>query len=415
MDPSSLQTETVPAAAAPPRPVPFLDLKAQYAEIRGELHDAVLRVLDSQAFILGPEVEALEQDLAAYVGADHAVAVASGTDALVLSLRVLDVGPGDEVVTSAYSFFATAGAILQCGATPVFVDVDPGTYNLDPQALGAAMTPRTRALLPVHLYGQCAEMDPILAAAARAGVPVVEDAAQAIGARDGDRRAGALGTLGAFSFYPTKNLGGIGDGGLITTNDARLAARLRALRNHGQLRPYEHEFLGHNSRLDALNAAALRVKLRHLDRWTDLRRERAERYRRLMHATGLTSPAPDAIGLPVERPGAWHVYNQFVIRVPERDAVRDALQRQGIGCAVYYPRPLPDQPCLRSLGLPSGAYPNAAAAAREGLALPIYPELTPQQQERVVEALAALLRGRRGAPGLTAGPSTGTAAPRCRE
>jgi dTDP-4-amino-4,6-dideoxygalactose transaminase len=377
-------------------PVPFLDLRAQWRALRDETLPRLIEVLDSQALILGPEVEALEGELARSVGSRHAIAVASGTDALHLALRSLDLGPGDEVVTSAYSFFASAGAILLAGARPVFADIDPVTFNILPASARRAIGPRTRALLPVHLYGQCAEMEPLLQLALEAGVPLVEDAAQAIGACSEARPAGSMGRLGCFSFYPTKNLGGIGDGGMIVTRDDALASRLRALRNHGQTAPYEHAELGLNSRLDALNAAALRVKLRHLGRWTEARRQRAARYVELLAATGLAGESLDEapLLLPAERPGAWHVYNQFVVRVRGRDSLRKALQQAGVGSAVYYPRTLPLQPALAALAAGQGPFPNAEAAARETLALPIYPELTDSQQARVVELIARHFRAK---------------------
>ncbi|HWP34036.1 MAG TPA: DegT/DnrJ/EryC1/StrS family aminotransferase [Thermodesulfobacteriota bacterium] len=382
-------------------PVPLLDLKAQYATIREEIRAAVDRVLEAQRFILGPEVEALERELAAYTGVAHAVGVSSGTDALLLALTALDIGPGDEVLTTPYTFFATAATIHRVGATPIFADIDPRTYNLDPDALEAALRDRlarggrVRAILPVHLFGLPAEMGRIGALARRHGLAVIEDAAQAIGAEyageTGRRRAGAMGAIGCFSFFPSKNLGGAGDGGLCTTDDARLAARLSALRVHGSRRPYEHEEVGVNARLDALQAAILRVKLRHLEGWHAARAANAERYRRLFREAGLAAPA-GPVELPADGAPHRHVYHQFVVRVPARDALRAALTAAGIGCAVYYPRPLHLQPCFAHLGYREGAFPQAERAARETLALPIYPELTEAQQAEVVEAIARFYR-----------------------
>jgi dTDP-4-amino-4,6-dideoxygalactose transaminase len=368
-----------------PAAVPFLDLRLQYRSIQAEIEAALRPVLEAQALILGPEVEALERELSASTGVSQAIAVASGTDALYLALRALRIGPGDEVLTSAYSFFATAGAILQVGARPRFADIQLADFNVDPEAAAAAISPSTRALMPVHLFGQCASMDPLEALARQAGIPIVEDAAQAIGARFGERTAGSIGALGCLSFYPTKNLGGLGDGGMVLTSDAQLASLLRALRNHGQTGPYEHRHLGCNSRLDALNAAALRVKLRHLARWTEERRARAARYRQLFGDAGLLG---QAVTLPGELPGRYHVYNQFVIRIPDRDALRRSLESQGIGSMVYYPRPLPAQPVLVDLGYRADAFPRAVEAARTSLALPLYPELSGEQQQRVVSAIA---------------------------
>lgn len=378
-------------------PVPLLDLRAQYAAIRDEVRAAVDAVFESQRFVLGPEVEALEAELAAYSGAAHAVAVSSGTDALLLALMALDVGPGDEVVTTPFSFFATASAIHRVGATPIFADIDPATYNVDPEALEATVRDRlgrggrVRALLPVHLFGLPADMAPIEALAARHGLAVVEDAAQAVGAEyvgpgGRRRRAGAMGAVGCLSFFPSKNLGGAGDGGLCLTGDERLAERLRALRVHGSRVRYVHEEVGINGRLDALQAAVLRVKLRHLERWHEARRRNAARYRRLFREAGLAAPDGPVV-LPVEGEPHRHVYNQFVVRVPRRDEVVTRLRQAGIGCEVYYPVPLHRQPCFAHLGYPEGAFPESERAAREVLALPIYPELTEDQQVEVVNAV----------------------------
>lgn len=366
-----------------PMRVPLLDLQAQYGPIRDEVLAAMTRVCDSQQFILGREVELLETELASMLGVRHAVGVSSGTDALLVAMMALGIGPGDEVITPTYSFFATAGSVARLGARPVFVDIDPATCNIDPAAAEAAMTPRTRAVVPVHLFGQSADMRPILELARARGIVVVEDAAQAIGATCEGALVGGLGEVGCFSFFPSKNLGAFGDAGLVTTNDEALAERVRLLRGHGMHPKYYHRFLGGNFRIDALQAAVLRVKAPHLAAWTDARRRNADRYRALFAAHGLTD-----VGLPIERPGRRHIYNQFVIRVPERDRLRAFLAEQGIGTEIYYPVPFHLQECFAPLGYREGEFPHAEAAARETLALPIYGELTEAQQAHVVEAIA---------------------------
>jgi dTDP-4-amino-4,6-dideoxygalactose transaminase len=363
--------------------VPLLDLVAQYQPLRDEILQAIARVCDSQRFILGPEVEALERELADRLEAPHAVAVSSGTDALLVALMALGIGAGDEVITPTYSFFATAGCVRRLGATPVFVDIDPVTYNLDPRLVERAITPRTRAILPVHLYGLCADLDPIVAIARRAAVPIIEDAAQAIGARYRGRQAGTIGDVGCFSFFPSKNLGAFGDGGLVTTADARLAAELRLLRNHGAEPKYFHSRIGGNFRLDALQAAVLRVKAPHLDRWTAMRRRNADRYRALAAEFGL-----DQVTLPVEPAGYTHIYNQFVIRGPQRDALRAHLAAHRIGTEIYYPVPFHRQECFQDVTPAGAAFPEADRAAETSLALPIYGELTAEQQRAVVAAIA---------------------------
>ena len=373
--------------SAAPVQVPMLDLQAQYRPIRDAIIDVVTRVCDSQRFIMGPEVEAMERELAAYLGVAHAVGVSSGTDALLLAMMALGIGPGDEVVTSTYSFFATAGCIARTGATPVFVDIDPITYNIDPAAAAAAITPRTRAIIPVHLYGQSADLDPLLDIAQRAGVPVIEDAAQAIGAAYKGRMVGGFGRVGCFSFFPSKNLGAFGDGGLVTTGDATLAADLRRMRVHGADRQYYHQVIGGNFRLDALQAAVLRVKLPHLAGWTEARRRNAARYAGLFAEYGLTG----RVTLPPEVPDRHHVYNQYVVRVPDRDAVKAYLESRHIGCAIYYPVPFHEQACFAYLGYRTGQFPHAERASRETLALPIYGELTVEQQRHVVTAMAEAL------------------------
>lgn len=369
-------------------PVPLLDLQAQYRPLREALLAAVTRVCDSQRCILGDEVVALEHELASALGVAHALGVSSGTDALVAALMALEIGPGDEVITPTFSFFATAGSVVRVGARPVFVDIDPATFNLDLDAVARAITPRTRAVMPVHLYGQAVDMAALTAITAPRGIPIIEDAAQAIGARDRDRCVGGLGAVGCFSFYPTKNLGAFGDGGLVTTNDARLAERLRLLRDHGQHPKYHHALVGGNFRLDAIQGAVLRVKLPHLPSWTEGRRTNAARYRALFAEAGLA----DRLGLPFERPDAYHIYNQFVIRVPERDRVRAHLTTQGVGTEIYYPVPFHRQACFAALGHDVTAFPHADAAAAQVLALPIFAELTAAQQARVVETIGEALR-----------------------
>jgi dTDP-4-amino-4,6-dideoxygalactose transaminase len=365
--------------------VPLLDLQAQYAPLREKILAAIARVADDQRFILGPEVEALERELASLIGVRHAIGVSSGTDALIVAMMALGIGPGDEVVTPTYSFFATAGCVSRLGAAPAFVDIDPVTFNLDPAAVERAITPRTRAIVPVHLFGLCADMDPILAIARQHGVAVIEDAAQAIGARFRGRRAGAMGRIGCFSFFPSKNLGAFGDGGLVTTDDDALAARMRLLRTHGAEQKYFHKVVGGNFRLDAIQAAVLRVKLPHLSEWTEARRRNADRYRVLFRQAGLDG----VVTLPVEPDGRSHIYNQFVIRAPRRDQLRAHLMSAQIGTEIYYPVPFHLQACFASLGRRRGDFPESERAADETVALPIYGELTEAQQRYVVESLAA--------------------------
>jgi dTDP-4-amino-4,6-dideoxygalactose transaminase len=368
-------------------PVPLLDLRAQYRPIRDEILAAITRVCDSQRFILGADVEALERELAACLGVRDAVTVSSGTDALLASFMALGIGSGDEVITSTYSFFATAGCVARVGATPVFVDIEPVTYNIDSDAIRDAITPRTRAIVPVHLYGLPADMDRIMAIADAAAISVVEDAAQAIGATYRGRMAGSFGLAGCFSFFPSKNLGAFGDGGLIVTNDAAFAHELRLLRNHGAEPKYFHKRIGGNFRLDAMQAAVLRVKLPHLSGWTERRRENAERYQALFSEAGLTG----RVTLPVSPPEHYHIFNQYVVAVPERDRVRAFLSERGIGTEIYYPVPFHLQECFARLGYGPGDFPHAEAAARSTLALPIYAELTPEQQAAVVSAIADAL------------------------
>ena len=351
--------------------VPLLDLKAQYADIKQEMDAAIQRVLDSTRFIGGPEVSGLEEEIARYSQCAHAIGCASGTDALMLALRALGVGPGDDVVTSAYSFFASAGVVVNAGATPVFVDIDPSTYNLDAHRLEAAITPSTKAVIAVHLYGQCCDLTAVKAVCAKKKVWLIEDAAQAIGAEWEGQRAGSAGDLGCFSFFPSKNLGAAGDGGMVVAQDAALAERVRLLREHGAKPKYHHSLVGTNSRLDAIQAAILRVKLKHLDRWSEKRARNASLYDRLLEGSRVGRPYRDA--------RARHIYNQYVIRAEARDALRQHLTDRGIGTEIYYPVPLHLQKCFASLGYQEGDMPQAEAAAREVLALPIYPELTEEQ------------------------------------
>lgn len=368
--------------------VPLLDLQAQYRPLRDELLAAITRVCDSQRFILGPEVDALERELEDALEVSHAIAMSSGTDAILATLMAIGVGPGDEVITPTYSFFATAGCVARVGATPKLVDIDPATFNVDPEAVRTAITSRTKAIMPVHLYGQMADMDALLAVAGDRDIPIIEDACQAIGARRDGRQAGSIGTVGCFSFFPSKNLGAFGDAGLVTTNDAALAHELRLLRNHGAEPKYFHQRVGGNFRLDALQAAVLRVKLPHLDGWSEARRANARRYDELFAAAGLTA----GVVRPREMPGCRHIFNQYVVRVPDRDRVRSFLDAQGIGTEIYYPVPFHLQECFASLGHSRGDFPHAEEAAAATLALPIYGGLTFEQQQRVVEAIGEALR-----------------------
>lgn len=366
--------------------VPLLDLKEQNDKLRPEVEAALGRVLDSNAFILGGEVAELEKELAAYCNAEYAIGCASGSDALLLAMMALDVQAGDEVITTPYSFFATVSAITRLGARPVFVDIDPQTYNLDVDQVAAAITDKTKAVQPVHLYGQCADMERLLEVCEQHGVPVVEDAAQAIGAEENGRRAGSIGAVGCFSFYPSKNLGGMGDGGFMTANDADLADKLFALRVHGSKERYYHKWVGLNSRLDGFQGAVLRVKLPHLDGWSDRRKANADRYRELFKGTA----AEGKVILPLERENVRHIYNQFVVRVPERrDQLREYLTNAGVGTDIYYPVPLHLQECFAYLGYGPGDFPEAELASQQTLALPIYPELKAEQQEYVVQQIAA--------------------------
>jgi len=367
--------------------VPLLDLQVQYSAIRADVLAAIARVCDSQQFIMGQEVERFEAEIARAIGVTHAIGISSGTDALLVSLMALDIGPGDEVITPTFSFFATAGSVARLGAVPVFVDVDDDTLMMEAAAVEAAITPRTKAIIPVHLFGLCADLDPISAVASRRGLAVVEDAAQAIGASYGGRAAGTMGALGGFSFFPTKNLGAFGHAGLVTTNDPQLAARVRLLRNHGAEAKYYHHEIGGNFRLDALQAAVLGVKLPHVSAWNEQRRANAARYRQLFAQAGVHD-----VRLPIEPEDRIHTYHQYVIRVPDRDRVRAFLASRGIGTEVYYPLPFHRQQCFASLPSAAQAFPVADRAASEVLALPIFPGLTHDQQEHVVGSLAEALQ-----------------------
>ena len=399
-----LKTDASPAGIkAEFQPVPLLDLKAQYSAIREELREAIDRVAESQHFILGPEVVALEKDVAEYSQCEFGIGVSSGSDALLVTLMAIDIKPGDEVLTTPYTFFATAGAVSRLGAKPIFVDIDPLTYNLEPAALEAAITERTRAIIPVHLYGQMADMDAIMEIAARHKLYVIEDAAQAIGSEYKGRRAGSIGDFGCFSFFPSKNLGGFGDGGMVTANDPVLADRVKLLRNHGYSPKYYNKVVGGNFRLDAIQAAVLRVKLKYLDLWTEARQRNAALYRDLFNRAELSINPQSLLGndgafqtlddlngvvLPVEAPDRRHIYNQFVIRSRRRDELINFLKERKIGTEIYYPVPMHLQECFADLGYGAGDFPASERAADETLALPIYPELTEEMMERVVSAVA---------------------------
>lgn len=371
------------------RGVPLLDLHSQFESIRDEVMAAVTRVFESQQFILGPEVEKLEAELAAYCQVPYAVGCGSGSDALFLALLALDVRPGDTVITVPFTFFATAGAIVRAGARPVFVDIDEATFNMDPAALREAVRehPQAKAIIPVHLYGACAEMDEILAIAAEAGIPVIEDAAQAIGSEYRGRRAGSFGSIACFSFFPTKNLGGAGEGGILTTKDEQLAQRLKALRNHGSKVRYYHDEVGVNSRLDGIQGAVLRVKLRHLDAWIARRQAHAEQYVTRLEAAGVPVRTP-RVAAAVNR----HIYHQFVIRAERRDALRAWLSGRKIGSEIYYPLPLHLQVCFRELGYGTGSFPVSERVAQDCLALPVYAELTEQDVDTVCDAIVGFYR-----------------------
>jgi dTDP-4-amino-4,6-dideoxygalactose transaminase len=380
----------MPTEPPPAVPIPLLDLKLQYASIRDEVRAATDALFESQAFILGPVVDAFEKAVAAYTGSAHAVGMSSGTDALLAAMMAVGVGPGDEVVTTPFTFFATAGTVARLGATPRFVDIDPATFNIDPSRLEDAITPRTKAIQPVHLYGQCADMDPILEIARRRGVPVVEDACQSLGAEYRGRKAGTIGEYGCFSFFPSKNLGGFGDGGMVTTDDPEKAALLRALRMHGETSRYHHRVVGGNFRLDALQAAVLNVKLPRLDGWADARRANAKEIERLFGEYGGRRYEEGGIAFPREASGRKHVYNQLVLRVARgrRDALKKRFEDARIGHAVYYPVPLHLQECFASLGHRAGDFPESENAAKETIAIPVFPELSDAQKRHLAATLA---------------------------
>lgn len=359
--------------------IPLIDLVGQYHSIKEEMDQAVLAVLEAGQFVLGPNVKALEQEMAAYLGIKHAVGVASGTDALIIALRAVGVGEGDEVIVPAYSFFATAGAVLSVGARPVFVDVDPRTYLLDVGQLETAVTPASKAIIPVHLYGQPADMDEIMAVAEKYSLKVIEDNAQAIGARYKGKRTASIGDVGCLSFFPSKNLGGYGDGGMLTTNDDGLAETARMLRTHGWKKKYFPEMLGYNSRLDEMQAAVLRVKLKYIDAWNQSRYEHAQEYSRMLSGLGLR--------VPVEKPGRTHVYHLYMVAFDDRDAVQKRLKESGIASAIYYPQPLHlAEPC-RALGYSAGQFPISEQASTKLLALPMFPELRQEQIRKVCAVL----------------------------
>lgn len=359
--------------------IPLLDLKAQYQTIKPEIDAAVAKVIDSARFILGPESKSLEQEIAAYCGAKFGVGVGNGTDALTLTLRALGVGPGDEVITSPFTFFASAETVAAVGATPVFVDIDPFTLNMDLDQLESKITPRTKAIIPVHIFGQMVDVERVMEIAARHDLKVVEDAAQAIGAEYNGYRAGARGDAATFSFFPTKNLGGYGDGGMVVTRDEHLADEVRVLRFHGCRTKYYHDEIGYNSRLDELQAAILRVKLHYLDQWNGKRRQKAAYYDELLAGQGLTLPGVD--------PKARPIFHLYVVRSPERENLMNRLKAKDIGTAIYYPVPLHLQKAFRDLGYHTGDFPAAEQACKEAFALPCFPELTAKQQEEIVQVL----------------------------
>ncbi len=368
--------------------VPLLDLKAQYGTIKAEVLSVIERVCDEQGFVLGPRLVDFEKATAQYVGSRHSIGCASGSDALLLALMAFGVKAGDEVITVPFTFFATAGAISRLGAKPVFIDIQPDTFNIDPSQIDRAITSRTKAIIPVHLFGQCADMEAINEIAKRKRLHVIEDACQAIGAARHGKRAGVLADVGCFSFFPTKNLGGFGDGGLMTTDDQALADALSMLRVHGSRVRYLHEAVGINSRLDALQAAILHVKLKYLDQWTEGRRRNAERYQRLFTQANLL----DRVTLPATAPGNFHVYNQYTVRVQKRDELRNFLKDQGVGSEVYYPLPMHLQNCYQDLGYRKSSFPHSERAAEEVLSLPVYAELTEAQQSYVVQMVGEFYR-----------------------
>jgi dTDP-4-amino-4,6-dideoxygalactose transaminase len=381
--------------APAPTTIPLLDLKKQYAAIREDVKRTADELFESQMFILGPRVEAFEKAVAAYVGTKHAIGMSSGTDAQLAAMMALRIGPGDDVVTSPYTFFSSAGAIARLGARPVFCDIDPATFNVDPGKLTDAITPKTKAIQPVHLFGQCADMDPILDVARKKGIPVIEDACQSLGAAYGGRKAGAMSEFGCFSFFPSKNLGAFGDGGMVTTNDDATAQTLRAMRMHGETSRYHHRFVGGNFRLDAFQAAVLHVKLPHLDGWAEGRRRNAREIEALYLESGGLPYEKGGLSFPREAAGCFHVFNQFVVRVGmgRRDALKERLTERQIGSAIYYPVPLHLQECFAYLGGRIGDFPESEKAAGETLALPVFPELSGEQKRFLAFTLAEFSRG----------------------
>ncbi len=363
--------------------VPLLDLKIQYSQIRDEIKQAIEQVLESQIFILGREVEQLEREIADYCNSKFAVGVSSGSDALLVSLMSSGIGPGDEVITTPFTFFATIGSVIRVGASVAFVDVDPVTFNMDPVGLDKALTKKTKAIIPIHLFGQSADMKPIMDFAQANNLVVIEDAAQAIGTEYMGQRAGSMGDYGCFSFFPSKNLGAFGDGGLVTTNNPELADRIKILRNHGAEPKYYHKLLGGNFRLDALQAAVLSVKLKYLDQWTNMRRQNAEFYTSSLENSGISGGLVIAPKIVRER----HVFNQYVIRAKKRDQLRDFLSKNGISTEIYYPVPMHLQECVNSSNWKTGDFPISERAASEVLALPIFPELTMEQKQHVVNSI----------------------------
>ncbi len=387
--------------------VPLLDLKPQYLSLKKELDEAVLRVAESQYFILGPEVQKMEEEFCSYLKCKHAIGVSSGTDALLLALMAINIKPGDEVIVPTYSFFATAGVVSRLNAVPVLTDIDPVTYNLDPDDVKRKVTPKTKAIIPVHLYGQCADMQPVMEIAKKHNLKVIEDGAQAIGAEYKDGKcAGTIGDIGCFSFFPSKNLGCYGDGGLVVTNDDELAHSLRIKRVHGGEPKYYHKVIGGNFRLDALQAAVLRVKLPHLNSWSEKRRENAEKYNSFFIEAGLAEETgkinfddnnkillPKAIYKDINELKNYHIYNQYIIRVQERDSLREFLLNNEIGCEIYYPVPFHQQECFADLGYNDGDFPISETAGATTLALPIYPELSAGQQQFVVDKIKEFITG----------------------
>jgi dTDP-4-amino-4,6-dideoxygalactose transaminase len=381
------QNPSAAASAAALKPVPLFDISRQHQALEREIAAAMVKVCSSGKFILGPDVIELEAATAKYCEAKHAISCASGSDALLLALMAFDIGPGDEVICPSYTFFATASAVARLGATPIFVDIDPKTFNLDVGLVADEITPHTKAILPVHLYGQCVDMEPLMALAKQHGIRVIEDSCQAIGSEYKGKRTGALGDIACFSYYPTKNLGAYGDGGMLTTDDDALADKLRLLRGHGMQPRYYHQLIGINSRLDSLQAAVLNIKLPHLDTWTTARQERAQRYTEAFTQAGLT----DVLELPTVAPERRHVWNQYIVRVSggKRDELRTFLAERKVGTEIYYPVPLHQQACFQYLGCATGTLPETERAAVETLALPIFPELTIDEQRTVVEQIGA--------------------------